>query len=184
MNNTNNNLHFTSASRVYFYTTDGKRIVSDKHLRTCERYLIRQLNGAKNLKSRNQELVDTFKCGDKDFSFISRARSVYEKAKGYVNVITGKDAKTVNEWGSKIGEAKKLSTERTGSKYSFETGDAIRSYNRKALNLVKEKGIYNEGKRQAFGIMFEPVYKKNGEFKEFKYHRSAWFNEEKITGKN
>ena len=79
--------NFRSATHVYFFTSDGKRIVTDENMRKCERYLVRQLNKAKNLKIRNQELIDTFtydkrhNIGDKDYYNISRVRSVYEYAK-------------------------------------------------------------------------------------------------------
>lgn len=178
-----NNIHFGAATHVYFFTPDGKRIISDKNMRTCERYLVRQLNGAKNLKSKNQELVDTFKydkrqyVGDRDYSFIPKVRSVYNKVKGYVNIITGKDVKVVDEWGKRIGQAKALSRERTGSTKSFETADAIQRYNRNAIKFANEHGIYKDGKRQAFGVIFEPKYNQKGELKGFEYNRSGYFDE-------
>ena len=52
--------------------------------------------------------------------------------------------------------------------------------NKKANQIIKENGIYKDGKRQAFGVVFEPQYKKNGELKDFKYVRSAWFDENKV----
>ncbi len=185
-NNVNNNLNFGAATHVYFFTPEGQRIVSDANMRKCERYLVRHLNGAKNLKNRNKDLVDTFKydkkhfVGDKDYSFISKVRSVYDKTKSYVNIITGKDVKKVNEWGQRIGEAKALSKQRTGSVRSFETYDAIRQYNKNALKYSEEHGIYKDGKRQAFGVIFDPKYNKNGELKGFEYNRSGYFDEEFI----
>ena len=152
-------------------------------MRKCERYLVRHLNGAKNLKNRNQELVETFKydkkhfVGDKDYSFISKVRSVYDKAKGYVNIITGKDVKKVNEWGKRIGEAKALSKERTGTTKSFETYEAVKQYNKKAIKYSEEHGIYKDGKRQAFGVVFKPEYNRNGNLTGFEYQRSGYFDE-------
>ncbi len=185
-NNINNNINFGATTHVYFFTNDGKRIVSDENMRKCERYLVRQLNGAKNIKNRNKELVDTFRydkkhfVGDKDYSFISKVRSVYDKTKAYVNIITGHDVKKVDEWGKKIGEAKALSKLRTGSVRSFETHDAINQYNRKALKYSEEHGIYKNGKRQAFGIIFNPKYNKKGNLTGFEYNRSGYFDEDFI----
>ena len=186
MHNSSTNVNFGAATHVYFFTNDGKRILSDKNMRKCERYLVRHLNGAKNLKNRNQELVDNFKydkkhfVGDKDYSFISKVRSVYDKTKAYVNIITGKDVKKVNEWGKKIGEAKALSKERTGSTKSFETYEAVKQYNKNALKFSQEHGIYKDGKRQAFGIIFEPKYNTKGNLTGFEYNRSGYFDEDFI----
>lgn len=184
--NNNNSVNFRSATHVYFFTSDGKRIISDKNMRTCERYLVRQLNGAKNLKLKNHELVDTFKydkrqfVGDRDYSFIPKVRSVYNKAKGYVNIITGKDVRVIDEWGKRIGQAKALSKERTGTTKSFETSDAVKRYNRNAIKFANEHGIYKDGKRQAFGVIFDPKYNRKGELKGFEYNRSGYFDEEFI----
>ena len=186
--NNNNNVHFGSATHVYFFTSEGQRILSDKNMRTCERYLVRQLNGAKNLKSRNQELVDTFKydkkreIGDYDYYCYPKVRSVYEvakeRAKGYVNIITGKHTQDVDKWGKEIGKAKKISIERSGSKKSFETSEAVRVYNQKAPQFADDHGIYKDGKRQAFGVIFDTKYNKKGELKGFEYNRSGYFDED------
>lgn len=185
-----NNVNFGSATHVYFFTSDGKRIVSDKNIKKCERYLVRQLNNAKNLKSKNQELVDTFKydkrqeIGDYDYYCQPKVRSVYEyaldRAKGFVNIITGKDTKIVDEWGKQIGKAKHVSKQRTNRTKSFETSYAIKQYNAKATKFADSKGIYKDGKRQAFGVIFDPKYKKSGELKSFEYNRSGYFNEDFI----
>lgn len=180
MNNNSSNVNFGATTHVYFYTNNGNRIISPKNMRKCERYLVRQLNGAKNLKTRNEELVDTFKAGDYEYKIQPQCRSFYERAKGLVNIITGKDKKLMDSWGKEIGKAKRLSKEVTGSTRSFETKYATDLYNHKGSNLVKNNGIYRNGERQAFGICFEPVLNKKGELKEFKYVRSAWFNESKV----
>ena len=82
--------------------------------------------------------------------------------------------------GKEIGKAKRFSKEVTGSTRSFETKYATDLYNLRGSNLVKNNGIYKNGERQAFGICFEPVLNKKGELKDFKYVRSAWFNESKV----
>ena len=109
-NNSYSDVNFKSASHVYFYTSDGKRIVDDKNIRKCERYLVRQLNNAKNLKNQNKDLCDTFQKGDKDYKAYSIARSFYEypkrQFKGIVSIITGKNVADVNIHAKKIGEAK------------------------------------------------------------------------------
>lgn len=185
MNNDSfNGINFKSASHVYFYTPDGKRIIFDKNVKKCERYLVRHLNGAKNIKDRNQNLCDTFKKGDIDYKNKSIVRSVYEYAKdkthAFVNIVTGRHVEPLNRLGQQIGEIKRLSQSRVGSNYSFESLDAIGRYYKKANQIIKENGIYKDGKRQAFGVIFEPQYKKNGELKDFKYVRSAWFDENKV----
>lgn len=190
-NNINSNCNFGAATHVYFFTSDGKRIVSDQNIKKCERYLVRQLNDAKNLKSKNQELVDTFiydkkaNVGDKDFWNMRKVRSVYEyakdRAKGFVNIITGNDTKEVDKLGKEIGKAKHIAKERTGSTSSFETTYAVDRYNKKAPEFADTKGIYKDGKRQAFGVIFEPQYKKNGELKGFEYKRCGYFDEERLA---
>lgn len=191
MNRDINNTNFGSATHVYFYTNNGKRIVQDENIRTCTRYLVRQLNSAKNLKSKNQNLADTFiydakqGIGDTDYKQVRKVRSVYEYAKerikGYVNIITGKDVATVDEWGKEIGKAKSIAKERTGSTDSFETAYSVDRYSKKATQFADNHGIYKDGKRQAFGVIFEPQYKKNGDLKGFEYVRSGYFNEDLIS---
>ncbi|MGN1153159.1 MAG: hypothetical protein ACI4S3_03950 [Candidatus Gastranaerophilaceae bacterium] len=186
----NNTTNFGSATHVYFFTKEGRRIVSDKNVRTCTRYLVRQLNGAKNLKSRNTNLVDTFtydakqQVGDTDYRNLPKVRSVYEyinnKFTGYINIITGKDVKTVDKFGSEIGKAKHIAKERTGSTKSFETTYSIDKYNRNSTKLAQETGIYKDGKRQAFAVVFDPTFKKNGDHKGFEYVRSFYFDESKL----
>mgnify|MGYP004732883573 FL=1 len=180
-NNPTSSLNFKSASHVYFFTSDGKRLVDDKNIRKCERYLVRQLNGAKNLKTKNKDLYDTFKKGDKDYTAYSIARSFYEyhkrQYKAIISIITGKNVAEVNIHAKRIGEAKSASK---GSDNSYETLQAIRRYNDEATKIVRENGIYQGKKRQAFGIIFEPQYKQDGELKELKYVRSAWFDENKV----
>ena len=92
MNNNSSNVNFGATTHVYFYTDKG-RIISPKNIEKCERYLVRQLNSAKNLKTRNKELVDTFKAGDYEYKIQPQCRSFYERAKGLVSIITGKDKK-------------------------------------------------------------------------------------------
>lgn len=186
-NQINSTTNFGAATHVYFYTTDGKRIVSDENIRKCQGYLVRQLNRAKNLKEVNNELIDTFKydskrnIGDADYVAMPVVRSVYEHAKermkGFVNLITGKDTEYVNELGKEIGIAKRTAKERTGNTKSFETSYFVDRYNKNAPEFADKKGIYKDGKRQAFGIIFEPQYKKNGELKGFKYNRCGYFDE-------
>ncbi len=185
------NVNFGSAVRAYFFTPDGKRIITDKNIRKCQRYVIRQLNNAKNLKSKNQELVDTFRFDKRqgtenyDYSRVPKVRSVYEyaieRAKGFVNIICGKDTERVDALGKEIGKAKHISLVRTGSKKSFETSYTARQYHRRAPEIADEIGIYKDGKRQAFGVVFDPKYKKNGELKGFEYNRCGYFDEESLT---
>lgn len=183
-NSSYNCINFKAASHVYFYTPEGKRIISDKNVRKCERYLVRHLNGSKSLKTRNQDLCDTFKKGDIDYKNKSLVRSVYEYTKDkthyFVNIITGHHVEPLHKLGQQIGEIKRLSKDRVGSPYSIESFDVIGRYYKKANQIIKENGIYKDGKRQAFGVVFEPQYKKNGELKDFKYIRSAWFDENKV----
>ena len=179
MNNNSSNINFGAATHVYFYTDKG-RIVSPENIEKCERYLVRHLNGAKNLKVRNKDLVDTFKGVDSEYASNPICRSFYEQAKGLVSIITGKDKKLMDNWGKEIGKAKRRAKEITGSTRSFETKYATDRYNNRGGELVQNNGIYRNGERQAFGICFEPVLNKKGELKEFKYVRSAWFNESKV----
>ena len=185
------NISFGSATRMYFFSSDGKRIVTDENLRKCQRYVVRHLNNDSRLKERNMDLVRNFTydkrqgVGDSDFYNIPKVRSVYEyakeRAKAFVNIITGKDVKEVDSMAKPIGKAKHTSLERIGETRSFETGYAVDRYNAKATKFADEHGIYKDGKRQAFGVIFNPVYKKNGDLKGFEYNRSGYFDESFIT---
>lgn len=183
-NNSSSTINFKSASHVYFYTSDGKRILDDKNVRKCERYLVNQLNNATKLNKVNENLFDTFKKGDKDYQKYSIARSFYEysknKAKNIVAIITGNHVTAINYYAKKIGQAKKASGYRKGTLNSYETIQAVKKYNEESTKILNENGIYKDGKRQAFGVIFEPKYQKDGELKELKYVRSAWFDENKV----
>ena len=188
-----NNYHspsFKSTTRIYFYTNDGKRILSDSNVRKCERYVVRQLNGAKNLKEKNIDLINTFKfdtnknVGDKNYFYHPVVRSFYNKlkgqAQGFVNLFSGNDVNKIDSLGKEIGKSKKMSKEIIGSTKSFETSYAIDRYYTNASKLVDSNGIYKDENRQAFGVIFEPKYKKDGTLKEFKYVRSGYFDENKV----
>ena len=79
-----------------------------------------------------------------------------------------------------IGKAKNMSKLKTGSTRSFETQDAVMRYAKNAPEYVEKQAVYKDGKRMAFGVCFEPQYKKNGELKGFKYHHAGFFPEERV----
>ena len=192
-----NSTNFKASYHTYFYTNDGKRIVSDKNMKKCLHYVEAHLNNSKRVKVHNQDLIDTMKFGqkmpdgtrrggDRDYYYNPKIRAVFDKTKkkfqGFVNIVTGKDVERVNtDYGKPIGVAKRISRERTGSVRSFETSDAIRRYTQNAPSFAESKAVYKDGKRQAFGVCFTPVYnKKTGEVKDFKYHHSGFFDEDSV----
>ena len=61
-----------------------------------------------------------------------------------------------------------------GKQYSID------KYNRNSNKLAQEVGIYKDGKRQAFAVVFDPTFKKNGDHKGFEYVRSFYFDESKL----
>lgn len=199
MNNTINtsNPNFGASYHTYFYTTDGKRILSEPNMKKCLHYMEAHLNGSKRLKTRNQDLVDTMKFGqmskagnriggDSDYLYNNKIRAVFDKAKqkfqGFVTIVTGHDVDVVNKnYGKPIGVAKRMSKEKTGSTRSFETSDAVLRYSKKATEYAENKAVYKNGDRVAFGVCFTPVYnKKTGALKGFEYHHSGFFNENKV----
>ena len=195
-----NQPHFGAGYHVYFFTNDGKRIVSDENMKKCLHYMESHLNNSKRVKVRNTELVDTFKFGkkvngeytggDKDYYNISKIRSVIDNTKdkiqGFINIVTGSDVKVVDEkFGKDIGKAKHISIKRAGTTNTFETKTAINKYVDNAPDYAESRAVYKDGERQAFGIAFTPVYytkgKHQGEVKGFEYHSSGFFNESKIS---
>lgn len=192
----NNKTNFGAGYHVYFYTNDGKRIVSDKYMKKCIHYMEAHLNNSKRVKVRNQELVDNFrygqmlptgkrKGGDYDYWNIGRIRTVIDKTKdkvqGFINIVTGKDVDIVNErYGKDIGRSKRISKLRTGKTDSFETSYSVGKYINKAPDYAESKAVYKNGERQAFGICFTPIYKRNGELKSFEYHHSGFFDEKLV----
>jgi len=190
INNRFPNKTFGSATNVYFYTTDGKRILSDENIRKCERYLIKHVNYANNTPKRNIDLVHTLERDNKanvsdiDYSIMHVARSFYKFVKsqsaGFVTLITGNDVDVVNQEAKKIGKAKHLAKNLTGGTQSFETSYSANLYNLAAEKVAEKRGIYRSGGRQAFGILFNPILNKNGQLKKFEYVRSGYFDESKV----
>ena len=187
---------FGAGYHMYFYSTDGKRIVSEQNMKKCLHYVEAHLNGSKRVKEPNMDLINNMKFGqivppgkrfggDKDYFNIPKIRAVFDKAKtkyeGFINVVTGKDVEVVNNtYGKPIGKAKSMSKLKTGSTSSFETQDAIMRYAKNAPEYAEKQAVYRDGKRMAFGVCFEPQYKKNGELKGFTYHHSGFFPEDKV----
>ena len=180
------NQSFNGSYKMYFYTNDGRRIVSDENMKKCLHYVEAHLNNSKRIKNRNMDLVDTFRYGqidstgkrvggDADYFNIPKIRAVYQKTKnsceGFIRVVTGKDAKFIDEtYGKAIGKAKRESIERTGYPNSFETINAVNRYYDKSVELADKKCS-----DKVFKIAFTPVYKKSGELKGFDYYTSGFY---------
>lgn len=187
-----NQQNFNGSYRMYFYTPDGKRIVSDENMKKCLHYVEAHLNGSKRIKERNMDLVDTFKFGqtvgdgrrvggDRDYCYNPKIRAVFKRLKdrtdGFIRIVTGKDVDVVNEnYGKAIGRAKREGLERAGSTKTFESSYAVDRYYDKAVKYADDKS----GDR-AFGVAFTPLYKKNGDIKGFEYHHAGYFSELKLN---
>ena len=196
----NNTPNFKAGYHIYFYTNDGKRIVSDANMKKCLHYMEAHLNGSKRVKEPNLDLIRNFALGqkkadgirtggDKDYFDCQRIRSVIDKTKdkiqGFINIVTGKDALAVDDmYGKAIGLSKGEGLKRAGTTRTFESGDAISRYIDKAPEYAESKAVYKNGERQAFGIAFTPIYytkgKHLGEVKGFEYHHSGFFNESAV----
>ena len=61
----NNAPNFGASYHTYFYTTDGRRIVSEQNMKKCLHYVESHLNGSKRVKNYNHDLIDTMKFGQK-----------------------------------------------------------------------------------------------------------------------
>ena len=191
------NPSFGAGYHMYFYATDGSRIISEQNMKKCLHYVEAHLNGSKRVKVHNQDLINTMKFGqilpsgkrlggDKDYFYYPKIRAVFDKEKtkseGFINVLTGKDVDVVNKtYGKPIGKAKRMSIEKTGSSRSFETLDAVSRYAKNAPEYAEQQAVYRDGKRMAFGVCFEPQYKKNGELKGFQFHHAGFFPEDKVV---
>lgn len=187
-----NQQNFNGSYRMYFYTPDGKRIVSDENMKKCLHYVQAHLNNSKRVKQRNMDLVDTFRAGqrdvtgrriggDVDYAYNPRIRAVFkrikERTEGFVRIVTGKDADYVDEnFGKAIGIAKREGLDRIGSTRTFESSYAANRYFDGAVGFAERR---NTGEK-AFGVAFTPIYKKNGELKGFEYHHAGYFNEAKV----
>ncbi|GEM_PF-4399959 len=194
----NNNTSFGSGIHVYFYTQDGKRILSDKNMKKCIHYMEAHLNGSKRVKVKNQDLIDTFKFGqkdkttgqriggDRDYYNIPHIRTVLDntknKVEGFIRVVTGKDSKFVSDnFGKQIGKAKGFSKRRSGSTDSFETSYAVNRYIEKASEHAEKYPVMRNGERQAFGMMIKPTkVDSEGNIQKFDYIRSGYFDEKKV----
>lgn len=194
------NPNFGSGVHVYFYTKDGKRILSDKNMKKCIHYMEAHLNNSKRVKVKNQDLIDTFMFGqkdktgkriggDRDYYYNKHIRTVLDNTKGkiqgFINIATGNDSKFITEhFGKPIGRAKGLSRRRSNSVDSFETAVAVKNYIENAPKRAELNPILRNGKRQAFGIIIDPIkVNRHGEIKMFNYIRSGYFDEE-IVNKN
>ncbi len=198
MNATNQKTNFTSAYRIYFYTPNGERILSEANMKKCLHYVEAHLNGSKRVKSLNKDLISTMKHGqpiqdgidrifkgDADYRLNPKIRSFFSKSKGenngYLNILTGDDVDYVAQsYGKNIGKAKRMSKEYTGSTHSFETGYAVSQYKNNLPAYANSRAVTKDGRRVAFGVCFTPIYKKNGELKNFEYHHSGFFFEDQV----
>lgn len=194
----NQRTNFTSSYRVFFYTPNGERILSEQNMKKCLHYMEAHLNGSKRVKTPNQELISNMKYGQKvkdgqekvftgdiDYRNNPRIRSFFVKEKGenngYVTILTGDDVEAVAEnYGKNIGKAKKISKEYTGTVHSFETSYAVNQYKKNVPDYAEIRSVKKDDRRVAFGICFTPIYKRNGELKNFEYHHSGFFFEDKV----
>jgi len=197
--NGNYNSSFGSGVHVYFYTSDGKRIVSDANMKKCIHYMEAHLNNSKRVKVKNQDLIDTYKFGqvdkatgeriggDKDYYNISHIRTVLDntkdKVEGFIKIVSGKDSVLVSEeYGKGIGRAKGLSKKRIGRTDSFETSHAVKQYISKAPEHAEKNPVMRDGERQAFGIIINPTKVDNdGIIQKFDYVRSGYFPESRVN---
>ena len=196
----NNQPTFKAGYHVYFFTNDGKRIVSDKNMRMCLHYMEAHLNGSQNVKVKNQDLIDTFKFGkklpdgtytggDKDYFNVPKIRSVIdnteEKSQGFINIVTGSDVEKVNEICKPIGISKGEGLRRAGTTQTFETKYAVSRYKETAPHYAESRAVYIDGGRRSFAIFFTPTYytkgKHAGELKGFEYNRCCFFRERPIS---
>ncbi|MCM1265634.1 MAG: hypothetical protein NC200_05485 [Candidatus Gastranaerophilales bacterium] len=193
--NNYNNQNFGASYHTYFYSTEGKRLVSEADIKKCLHYMEAHLNGSKRVKTLNQDLITTMKQGqmtrgglrvggDRDYAYNPKIRAVFDKAKqkyqDFVTIITGNDVDVVNnKYGKPIGRAKRASIERCGLPYSAEVTEASRKYAQDAPEYAESKAVYRDGRRLAFGICFTPVYgKRSGKLTGFEYHHSGFFYED------
>lgn len=193
----NNSTNFKAGYHMYFYTPEGKRIVSDENMRKCVHYVEAHLNNAKRVQGkRNMDLVDTFRFGqvgkdgqriggDRDYYYNNKIRTIIDntvdRVQGFMNVVTGGDVNVVaQKYGKRIGKAKSVSLRRTGSTDSFETSHAVSQYIGNAPEYAESRAVFKDGKRMAFGVIFQPVLNKKGEVKRFDYVRSGFFDEAKV----
>ncbi len=167
---------FGASIPVYYYAKDkaGKvwRIMKPENIKKCNSYIIRNLTGS--IKKKNDGLISLFKRFDSEYKTSGKIRSVYDNEKSTVYLVTGKkDCDIIREMGEKLGKTKSESIHRTNTTKTFEVIEAAKQFFKNALQYVKRNDIKkktNNGTPLSAHIIFDAVYKKNGEIKGFKYN--------------
>ena len=174
----NNSPNFGASYPVYFWATNGKRIISNEYMSKCLHILEKHLNPSKRAAKgkfvRNQEIIDIFTKNDEDYKKNPIIRLVPNKTgrqQGFLTIVTGDDVNKIGkEYGSKIGRNKKASIEELGHTGSFEVGQSVEKYKISSPEDAEKVARFDAaGNKIYVWAYFEPIYKKNGEVKKFEF---------------
>ena len=182
--NFNSSPNFKGYIPIKYYAKDSERgvyrpIATKEYLRKCNNFVVRNLNGTAQ-KAKCDEFVDEFKKHDPDYVRISAVKSVYDKEKPIVHLVTGRDIDVLNNMGKNIGIAKHQSINALGHSHSFEAKVTANKYYNDAKSFIQRncRRLKSEnGKNLSLRVFFDPKYKKNGEVKGFEYLGSQFYEE-------
>jgi len=161
-------------------TNRYSRVVRDENIRKCQSFIVRNLNGtAKNMK--DEGFVDFYKSYDRDYVNNPSVRSVYDKNRPVVYLVTGEDVNYVDKLAKPIGIAKGEAMDRYGSSKSFESASASNSFFRSVkafFNNECQRLKSNDGQNLSLKVYFDPKYNKKNKLVGFNFVNARFVNEE------
>ncbi len=161
-------------------TNRYSRVVQDKNIRKCQSFIVRNLNGtAKNMK--DEDFVDFYRAYDRDYAINPLVRSVYDKDRPVVYLVTGKDVNYVDKLAKPIGIAKGEAMDRYGSSKSFESISESNTFFRKVKEFFKNKCQRlksDDGQNLSLKVYFDPKYNKKNNLVGFNFVNARFVNEE------
>ena len=130
-----NNINSTSFKayipvRIYMRSNPNEEFfpANPNNAKKCNRYLVNKLNNPKEVNDINAKFVEYYSSYDKDYAEVPYVHSKYDKYLPYVTLISGKNARDVDNFGKKIGIAKGSSKKMFGHTKSQEVRVATQNY--------------------------------------------------------
>lgn len=178
--------NFGKSIPVYYFAKDktGKlfRVMKPDNIKKCHQYIIRNLTGS--AKNKNTELIKQFSSENTEFAQSGVIRSVYEKAKSVIYLVTGFcDTEKIKRLAMPLGKLKSESIRRTGSSKSFEVNEASQNYFSEALKYLKQLSVRKKtpkGEPMAMRAFFNAEYKKDGSLKGFSFSSMDFVKENEV----
>ena len=181
----NSNLNFNGYIPVRYYEKENSedkaaRIVSQKNIKKCQGYIVRNLNGTS--KDINQDFVKLYGAHDKDYKKYPHVRSYYPGNSPVAYLVTGYDADEMDKLAKPIGIAKGEAKHCTGNSRSYESRSAVRTFYKDAESFLKHscnRVKSEDGEKYILNILVKPVYNKKNELKKFEFQEAKFTKETK-----